>query len=125
VRIRGSILIVDDDPDFRELYRTALRFEGFDVMTASDGIQALHVLETEVPSLVILDLNMPCLDGWSVLHELRAHPETSGTPVIVVTGTDVARTAGRLFACMRKPVTPDQLLPVIEQQLHSRKMLFS
>ncbi len=117
VRSRPGILIVDDDPEFRELYRTALRFEGFDVMTASDGVEALRAVECRVPALDILDINMPCLDGWSVLRELRAHPETNGVPVIVVTGEDLGRATERVAAILKKPVTPDQVLPVIERQL--------
>ena len=79
---RHSILVVDDDPLFRELYRTALRFEGFDVSTASDGVAALRSIERNPPSLVILDVNMPCLDGWGVLQELSRYDSTRNIPVI-------------------------------------------
>jgi two-component system chemotaxis response regulator CheY len=107
---------VDDDPDFRQLYRTVLRLEGFDVHTASDGIEALHLIEGSAPSLVILDLNMPCLDGGSVLRELEARPETKDTPVLIVTGSEPDRVE-HAAAVVRKPVTPEQLLPIIEREL--------
>jgi CheY-like chemotaxis protein len=119
MRPRHSILIVDDDPSFRELYRMALRLEGFKVMTASNGVEALRVLEQETPSVVVLDINMPCLDGWSVLRELRAHPATRATPVIIVTGTDVHRATERAAAILNKPVMPDQVLPVIRRELYA------
>ena len=94
-----------------------LRLEGFDVLTASDGAEALHIIEGWTPSLVILDLDMPCLDGGSVLRELSSHAETRDTPVVVVTGADADRVADRGATVLHKPVTPEQLLPVIERQL--------
>jgi CheY-like chemotaxis protein len=116
---RHTILVVDDDPEFRELYRTALRFCGFNVATASDGLAALRVIEQDVPSLIILDLNMPCVDGWSVLSELAAHDATRALPVIVVTGADVGRAALQATAILRKPVLPDHVLPYIERELRA------
>jgi len=114
---RHSILVVDDDPFFRELYRTALRFEGFDVTTASDGVAALRSIEQDPPSLVILDVNMPCLDGWGVLAELSRFDSTRTIPVIVVTASDVVQATAQAAAILSKPVAPDELLPVIRQQL--------
>lgn len=117
MRGRHTILIVDDDAQFRALYQTALRFCGFNVTTASDGLAALHSIEQQRPSLVILDLNMPCVDGWSVLRELASHEETKTIPVIVVTGADVANATLQATAILKKPVLPEQVLPVIERQL--------
>ena len=114
---RHSILVVDDDPLFRELYRTALRFEGFDVSTASDGVAALRSIERNPPSLVILDVNMPCLDGWGVLQELSRYDSTRNIPVIVVTASDVVHATAQAVAILSKPVELDELLPVIRQQL--------
>jgi two-component system, OmpR family, response regulator MprA len=116
---RHSILVVDDDPLVRELYRTALRFEGFEVSTASDGLAALRSIEGNPPSLVILDVNMPCLDGWGVLNELSRYESTRAIPVIVVTASDVARATAQAVAILAKPIAPDELLPVIRQQLAS------
>jgi CheY-like chemotaxis protein len=119
MRPRHTILVVDDDPAFRELFRTALRLEGFGVITASNGVEALRAVEQQPPSLVVLDINMPLLDGWSVLRELQAHPDTNATPVIVVTGTDVQRAAERAAAILKKPVIPEQMLPLIRRQLRA------
>jgi CheY-like chemotaxis protein len=114
---RNSILVVDDDPLFRELYRTALRFEGFDVSTASDGVAALRAIEQNPPSLVVLDVNMPCLDGWGVLQELARYESTKAIPVVVVTASDVINATAQAVAILAKPLAPDELLPVIRQQL--------
>jgi len=119
VKRRHSILVVDDDSLCRGLYKTALRFEGFDVSTASDGIAALHAIEVSPPSLVVLDVNMPCLNGWGVLQELSRHDATRHIPVIVVTAEDVGQATAPAVAILSKPVAPDELLPVIRQQLSS------
>src|SRR5947208_14274836 len=66
-------LVVDDDPNIRELVRVFLRDEGFDVYEASDGVEALAKLEMLKADLVILDVMMPNMDGWELLHELRAY----------------------------------------------------
>lgn len=117
MRPRHTILVVDDDPHFRELYRTALRFRGFDVTTASDGLAALHSIEHARPSLVILNLNMPCVDGWSVLRELGSRDSTNAIPVIVVTGADGDRATLQASAILRKPILPEHVFPLIERQL--------
>lgn len=119
LRQRHTILVVDDDPQFRELYRMALQFESFAVTTASDGIAALKVIEQDPPSLVILDVNMPCLDGWGVLRELATNPRTRAIPVIVVTAGDVLMATAQAAATLRKPVMPDDMLPLIYRQLRA------
>jgi two-component system OmpR family response regulator len=68
----NNILIVDDDPNIRELVRVFLRNEGFDVYEASDGVEALARLESLKAELVILDVMMPNMDGWELCRELRA-----------------------------------------------------
>jgi CheY-like chemotaxis protein len=117
VKNREIVLVVDDDPHFRELYRTALQFRGFTVATASDGMAALQSIQAECPAIVILDLNMPCVDGWAVLRELASNEQTKAIPVIVVTAADVTRAVGQAVAILRKPVLPDQVLPLIERHL--------
>jgi two-component system, OmpR family, response regulator len=68
----SNILIVDDDPNIRELVKVFLRNEGFDIYEASDGVEALAKLETLKADLVILDVMMPNMDGWELCQELRA-----------------------------------------------------
>ena len=118
-RKRRTVLVVDDDPHFRELYRTALQFRCFTVTTASDGLAALHSIHSDPPAIVILDLNMPCLDGWAVLRELGSHESTTAIPVIVVTAADVDRAVGRAVAILKKPVLPDEILPLIERHVET------
>jgi DNA-binding response OmpR family regulator len=81
-----SILVVEDDPSVRGLLQTLLSAEGYDVVTASDGLAGLVKATSTHPSLVLLDLMMPDLGGVRVLDEMRDDPELRDIPVIVVTG---------------------------------------
>lgn len=83
----ARILIADDDDDARRLVAKYLTLKGFFVSTAEDGSEACRRIFTEEPDLVLLDVNMPELDGWSVLHEIR---QTSPVPVIMLTVLDSA-----------------------------------
>lgn len=76
------ILIVDDDPNIRELARVFLREEGFETSEASDGIEALALLETVRVDMVILDIMMPNMDGWELCRQLRAYYDF---PVLMLT----------------------------------------
>jgi len=81
-----SVLVVEDDPSVRGLLQTLLSAEGYDVVTASDGLAGLVKATSGHPSLVLLDLMMPDLGGVRVLEEMRDDPELAAIPVIVVTG---------------------------------------
>ena len=81
-----KILVVEDDPSVRGLLQTLLSADGYDVVTASDGLAGLVRLTSSAPALVLLDLMMPDLGGVRVLEEMRDDPELADIPVIVVTG---------------------------------------
>ncbi|MGZ6827435.1 MAG: response regulator transcription factor [Mycobacteriales bacterium] len=80
------VLVVEDDPSVRGLLQTLLSAEGYDVVTASDGLAGLVKAAATHPALMLLDLMMPDLGGVRVLEEIRDDPELADTPVIVVTG---------------------------------------
>ncbi len=80
------VLVVEDDPSVRGLLHTLLSAEGYDVVTASDGLAGLVKAAATRPALMLLDLMMPDLGGVRVLEEVRDDPELADTPVIVVTG---------------------------------------
>lgn len=84
-----TVLVVDDDPDIQLLLRLELEGDGYLVVTAADGLEALDRIETARPDVVLLDIMMPELDGWGVLEQL----DESAPAVIVVSGlaTDRAR----------------------------------
>jgi len=87
----GSVLVVEDDPDTRERLRTMLAGSGWRVATAGNGREALDMLALGTPSLVLLDLMMPEVDGFAFLKALRAHPKGGDVPVVVLTAKDVTK----------------------------------
>jgi len=84
-----AILVVDDDPVTREMLHRNLSKDGWRVLEAGDGDQALVRLAEETPAAILLDLMMPHLDGFEVLERLQAHPVWRGIPVIVITAKDL------------------------------------
>lgn len=78
----GKILVVDDDLNICELLRLYIEKEGFSVVTANDGVEALKLFEKESPELIMLDIMLPGLDGWQVCREVR---KTSQCPIIMLT----------------------------------------
>jgi len=79
------ILVVDDEPDAREILVRIVKTLGLDAKTASDGFEAIEEIKTELPALVLLDLMMPGMDGFDVLNKMRADMRTRYIPVVVVT----------------------------------------
>lgn len=80
------ILVVDDSVDVRELYAAHLSSHGYDVAQAEDGDQAIGASFSERPGVIIMDLDMPVIDGWTAIRILKGDPRTTDVPIIVVTG---------------------------------------
>ena len=78
------ILVVDDDTAIRELMVTAFEDEGYHVLQAADGAQALHLVSQALPSVVVLDIQMPGIDGLEVARRLKADPATAAIPLVAV-----------------------------------------
>ncbi len=79
------VLLVDDEDDLRRVMRDLLEREGFNVQEARDGVQALDEVDRHAPDIIVLDLNLPGLDGYNVLSQLRSRPATRDIPVVVLT----------------------------------------
>ena len=113
-RTRTTVLVVEDDRQLRTYYRSLLTLEGYVVLTAEDGVDALERIEEHQVGAVVLDLGLPRLAGEDVSRELASHPHLSSIPVIVVTGRDIADVDERLYACvLRKPVNADALIKAV------------
>jgi CheY-like chemotaxis protein len=95
----------------------ALTMNGLSVMRASDGLTALRVVEDYRPDLVLLDLMLPQVDGWTVLREFESRPSTKTIPVIVVTGNEDPLPSSHAKAVIRKPVDPDYVAAVVVRHL--------
>lgn len=118
-RRSGYILMVEDDPDLRQIQSEILESEGFEVRAAGDGIEALEVMEEEgPPALMLLDLRMPRLNGWDLAARVRDEPSWRHVPMIVVAAhyriADEARAIGAR-AWLHKPVTIDALVDVVRR----------
>lgn len=109
---KTTILTADDDPQLLRLVARNLQFEDYDVLTASDGQQALEQIEQYTPDLVLLDVMMPRMDGFTVCQRVR---EFSGVPIIIVTarGQDQDKIRGLDLGAddyLTKPFSVDELL---------------
>ena len=114
--MRGKrLLIVEDDADVRRFYRTILAMAGYDIEEASDGVEALRLIENNVPDLIVLDLMLRSLDGVSVQQELAAGPLTARIPIVIVTGSTIDTTILNVACVLHKPVTPDELVNTVKQ----------
>ena len=114
---RSRILVVEDDAGLAKMYRTVLRFAGFDVHVAADGIAALRHIDQSPPDLIVLDLHLPGVHGEAILGEIAATPSLNHIPVIVVTGGDTRAAVLQATAILRKPCDPNRLLALVEQHL--------
>lgn len=113
------ILIVEDDTALRRFFRISLAMAGFEVEEASDGIDALHLIENRAPDLVVLDLVLRALDGISVRQELASRAVTRDIPIVIVTGSAIDTSMLDVACVLRKPVSPDELVRAIRQCLAS------
>jgi CheY-like chemotaxis protein len=113
------ILVVDDDADLRRMFRMALTVAGYDVEEAGDGLDALQLVENNPPDLVVLDLVLRSLDGFSVQQELAARAVTRHIPIVIVTGSALDTNALDVACVLRKPVMPDDLVRTVAQCLGS------
>jgi CheY-like chemotaxis protein len=98
------------------MFAYALRFAGVMVLSATDGLSALRLLEHELPNAIVLDLDLPSVSGLDVQQEVVAHVETSHIPIVVVTGTDW-KTASPVYRTLRKPINGDTLVKVVQDAL--------
>ena len=89
----ARLLVVDDEPSIRELLTASLRFAGFEVFPAADGAEALKLAEQYRPDLVVLDIMLPDLDGFTVTRKLRERGRD--VPVVFLTARDDTRTRSR------------------------------
>jgi len=110
-----NVLVVDDDPDMREIMQRTLQSAGYQVSVAVDGAKGLISIAQDPPDLVVLDLMMPEMDGFEFLHHLRREPRYSDIPVLVATAKEL--TEGELEMLKRSAQN------VIRKEAHSRAEL--
>ena len=114
-----TVLIVDDDIGIRELLTRSLSFEGFNVLEAANGLDALAQLRKgRRPSVIVLDLRMPVMDGWAFRIAQRADPRISQIPVVILSGADTHRFQEiEPVAALEKPVSLSRLADCLHRVL--------
>jgi CheY-like chemotaxis protein len=119
----GPILVVEDVPNVLELLDVTLRFKGYPVVTARNGQEALDLIKSEPPSLVITDILMPKMDGYALAHRLRSNPQTRHIPLIFLSATYVTP-EDKQFAIsigavrfIEKPIDTEEFLLTVAELL--------
>ncbi len=117
-----KILIADDDPIIIKLLQVNLELDGYEVVTAEDGAEAVERATETKPDLIILDIMMPRMDGWTALQELKRQPETAKAPVILLSAKAQQEDIRKGYEAgaaeyFTKPFDPSDLLSAIEQIL--------
>jgi two-component system, cell cycle response regulator DivK len=114
------LLVADDEEDTRLIFSAVLTHVSYDVLVAPDGRAAVEQARLHAPDLILMDLDMPVLDGWEATRALKADPATASIPVVAVTAEDhrlERLREGGFCAYVRKPVVLQTLLRAVEQCL--------
>jgi len=120
----GPILIVEDIPYLLELLQVTLKYKGYTVITARDGDEALSIMETDRPALILTDVLMPKLNGFAFAQRVRSNPKTQDIPIIFVSATYISP-EDKEFALslgavrfLEKPVEAEELLLTVAEVLN-------
>jgi DNA-binding response OmpR family regulator len=122
--VRPKVLVVDDESDMVELVSFNLKSEGYDVISASNGLEALNQAREALPDLIVLDLMLPELDGLAVCEILHRLPSTAKIPIIMLTAwsSELSRVIGLETGAddyMTKPFSPRELMLRVNRTLRS------
>lgn len=118
-----KILITEDDPLMSRMYQKIFTFEGYEVIMAADGQEGLDKIRSEKPTLVLLDVMMPKLNGFQVLEQLKADPATKAIPVVMLTNlssqqdADNAMLKGAVKYIVKSEYDPKQVADMIKELL--------
>ncbi|MCY7408414.1 MAG: response regulator transcription factor [Alkalinema sp. CAN_BIN05] len=123
-----TLLLIDDDPNLILLVKDYLEFRGYEVITAENGREALEVLDQQTPAMIICDVMMPEMDGYSLVSAIRSDPKTSWIPVLFLSakGQSQDRVKGLNIGAdvyMVKPFEPEELVAQVESSLKQASRL--
>lgn len=120
------VLVVDDYADVREMYADYLKFEGFRVTTAANGPEALVAARAERPDLILMDVTMPGMDGFTATERIKEDPALASVPVLILTAhvfaeyEEKAKRAG-CNGFIRKPCLPDELARAVRTAIRRER----
>jgi DNA-binding NarL/FixJ family response regulator len=125
-----QLLLIDDDPNLIMLVKDYLEFRGYEVVTAENGREGLEVLENHMPDMIICDIMMPEIDGYSFVKQVREDPRTSWIPVLFLSakGQSQDRVKGLNTGAdvyMVKPFEPEELVAQVESSLKQASRLMN
>lgn len=128
VRDNKQLLLIDDDPNLIFLVKDYLEFQGYEVVTAGNGLEALVVLDEKLPDMIICDVMMPEMDGYTLVEHVRQDPRTSWIPVLFLSakGQSQDRVKGLNKGAdvyMVKPFEPEELVAQVESSLKQTNRL--
>ena len=113
-----KILVIDDEPDIRMFLTTLLAENGYETVTAADGLSGFEIAQREKPDLVSLDLQMPDKSGTDFYRRITRDPELKDTPIIVVSALSGRNLAVKgAVAVFDKPIDPDKFIEAVEKAL--------
>jgi len=122
---KKKVLVVDDDADLAKMLKVRIEAEGYEFMGAMEGKEMLEVLKTKKPDVILLDIMLPNMDGYSILREMRKHEEYTDIPVIILSAKEKKK-MGDLFALekvaffVEKPFDTKELMEKIKESLEKR-----
>lgn len=121
-----KILVIEDDPATSRLVEYSLRHEGYQVSTASNGLDGIRKAVEEAPDLIILDVMLPGLDGFEICHRLRSEPDTAKLPIMMFSAKaqEMDKSTGLLVGAddyLTKPAAPATIISHVEALLAKKK----
>jgi DNA-binding response OmpR family regulator len=120
----AKILVIDDEPDITDIIETFLKTAGYQVMVENSSVMGIERAKAYTPDLVLLDIMMPFMDGYTVCEELKKNPATQNIPVVFLTGKDARQDEGKGFKVgadmfVKKPFSCERLLEIVKIVLTS------
>lgn len=119
-----KVMIVDDEPDIRRLVSFSLKRHGFEVVEATDGLAACALAADERPDLILMDVMMPLMNGFEASRKLKADPQTSGIPIVMLSAKSQVyeqeeglESGAAYYIC--KPFTPAELVEKVTQHVET------
>lgn len=125
----AKIMIIDDEDDLRDLVEILLEKEGHEVIKSENGEKALEILEQETPNLMLLDINMPGLNGWETLEEMEKRGFTNNSPVVMFTIEELTfvkmlkKDIEGLVGYIEKPFDRDELINLVQNRIERTKRI--
>ena len=119
---RATVLVVEDDPDLRELFRLTLEVAGYDVIEAENGVDGIAVARQHEPDAILMDMSMPLMDGCQCTRRIRQNPRLARIPIIACTAYNRWEWRGKaiLAGCtdfLAKPVDSEKLLAMLSHYI--------